>query len=327
MILLLVAAYAGGSAVVGPVLGWRERQPLIAYAIGTLVLMVGAAPFVLSLMWFAELVRQRRARGKDAPARDAWRAVRRRVTSPDRLLGIAAVFLALWLVMATAAAWRVSIPLLRPFAYDALLAEWSRRLHGGRFAWEWLQPVLGHPPITRAIGWLYGFVWGTAKIGVVLACAVAAPSHLRRRILVAYVLEYAALGSLVATLVSSAGPVYYGAVTGASLDPFAPLVAYLRSLDADGGFSVVLLQDRLWSEYATGQGFGITAFPSIHVSSATLLALAGQQLGRWWGVAGWTLCVFTLIGSVHLGWHYALDGYASIVGMVVIWWVAGRLVR
>jgi hypothetical protein len=33
----------------------------------------------------------------------------------------------------------------------------------------------------------------------------------------------------------------------------------------------------------------------------------------------------TIFGSVALGWHYAVDGYASIVGMAALWWVAERI--
>jgi hypothetical protein len=34
-----------------------------------------------------------------------------------------------------------------------------------------------------------------------------------------------------------------------------------------------------------------------------------------------------LVGSVHLGWHYALDGYASIVAVIVLWHAVGRGLR
>jgi hypothetical protein len=30
---------------------------------------------------------------------------------------------------------------------------------------------------------------------------------------------------------------------------------------------------------------------------------------------------------VHLGWHYAIDGYAGILGAWLLWWLCGRLVR
>jgi hypothetical protein len=34
-----------------------------------------------------------------------------------------------------------------------------------------------------------------------------------------------------------------------------------------------------------------------------------------------------LVGSVHLGWHYAIDGYAAIIGTWAIWWIVGRLLE
>jgi hypothetical protein len=34
--------------------------------------------------------------------------------------------------------------------------------------------------------------------------------------------------------------------------------------------------------------------------------------------------VLILIGSVHLGWHYAVDGYAAILGALAICWVVER---
>ena len=71
-------------------------------------------------------------------------------------------------------------------------------------------------------------------------------------------------------------------------------------------------------------GSGISAMPSMHVALATLFALVGWRTNRWVGIATTLFAVIIQIGSVHLGWHYAIDGYAGAVGMIVIWLLVGR---
>jgi hypothetical protein len=37
--------------------------------------------------------------------------------------------------------------------------------------------------------------------------------------------------------------------------------------------------------------------------------------------------IVIFIGSIHLGWHYAIDGYASALATAAIWIAVGRLLR
>ena len=73
-------------------------------------------------------------------------------------------------------------------------------------------------------------------------------------------------------------------------------------------------QDILWKDYASGAldvGNGISAMPSLHVGGATLCALLGCRTNKRLGIALSAYAVILMIGSVHLGWHYAIDGYVA----------------
>lgn len=83
-------------------------------------------------------------------------------------------------------------------------------------------------------------------------------------------------------------------------------------------------QQMLWDGY-TGKiaALGISAMPSMHNASAVLFALAFWPVSRTVGLLFAAYAVVILIGSVHLGWHYAVDGYAAVAITLAAWWIAG----
>jgi hypothetical protein len=90
-------------------------------------------------------------------------------------------------------------------------------------------------------------------------------------------------------------------------------------------------QERLLQAHATGAtlpyGGGISAMPSLHVAMAVLYAAVGWRVSRLAGILLSAYVLVVRVGAVHLGWHYAVDGYVSVALAVLIWNGAGWLLK
>jgi hypothetical protein len=254
-------------------------------------------------------------------------ALLQRFLTVERLCSVMPVLVLLPVVISTFTYFKFIIPYIRPFDLDPLFAEWDWTVHGGLHPWELLQPVLGHPYVSAVINFFYQ-LWLFVMWGVLLwqAFSLSRP-RLRIRYLVTFVLLWAFLGNLAATLLSSAGPVYYGRVTGLS-DPFVPLMEYLQNASAIAWLPALDVQEMLWQSYVSkglGFGSGISAMPSMHLATSFSFVLLGFSVNRRLGAVSSVFAALIFVGSIHLGWHYAIDGYVAIVGTWAIWWIVGRL--
>lgn len=219
------------------------------------------------------------------------------------------------------------LPDLNPYSWDQVFVEWDRFVHGGTLPWQWLQPTFGRPLITSIINFFY-HLWLFVMYGILYWQIFSLKKPvLRMRFFLSFILIWIILGTIGAISLSSAGPCYYGRITGQA-DPFKPLMDYLYAAQDFFPVRALHVQEMLWETYENkgiGFGSGITAMPSMHVSTTTLFALFGWHYNR---KLGWALTIFAaliLLGSVHLGWHYAIDGYIAILGTWLIWITAGKL--
>src|SRR5262249_55642756 len=130
------------------------------------------------------------------------------------------------------------------------------------------------------------------------------------------------------------GPCYYGLVVEGA-DPYAPLMSYLRGV-ADNlaalhlPFTALQLQDMLWQKWLSsdfGIGAGISAAPSMHIASSWLIARIAWASGGKMRIFGGLFLLVIFFGSVHLGWHYAIDGYLAMAGAWAIWRFTGWLLE
>ncbi len=219
---------------------------------------------------------------------------------------------------------KTSLPYAVPFWADPPLAALDRAMHFGVDPYVLTHALAAWIPPAAAMG-LYMGVWlvPAMYLPVILVLFDADRARVGRFLLL-YAVGWAVLGSVLALLGMSAGPIFYDRLLGG--DRFAGLE---EALVASGIMSSTVggVQDFLWSVYETGTqgvGSGISAFPSVHVGMACVVALYLYERARWLAPLAVAIVAAFQFLSVHLGWHYAVDGYASIAVIVATWAWARR---
>lgn len=240
---------------------------------------------------------------------------------PDRLKEAMIGFIATLALVSAYTMIKSTIPTIVPFWADEMLAVWDRSLHGGVDPWvlahglrEWVD--------TDGAAFTYSGLWGAFAFSFPVLLALSDQDHARKaRYLALYALSWVVLGNGVAVGFASVGPIYSDAVTGTNA--FAPMVASLADLTFPGT-SVERVQTGLWDAYVADNGAqlagaGISAFPSMHVAIAAVIGLYVAERNILFapiGAAYWAVILFL---SVYTGWHYAVDGYASSIGVVALY--------
>jgi hypothetical protein len=222
-----------------------------------------------------------------------------------------------------------NIPIAIPFALDKPLMELDRWIHFGHLPHEILAPVFNYPFVTFLVNVIYNLWFVVLTAYFFWQGFRKSDTALRQQYLIAYLLTWLVGTCILGTLLSSAGPCFYSFIV-AGPDPYAGLMTYLA--DANQLYSIwaVPTQETLWQSHLAGHGEieGVSAMPSMHVGTTILFILCAVQSGkRWltWFTIPFALSIF--IGSILLGWHYAVDGYAGALVAIACWKLSGWWVK
>jgi len=220
---------------------------------------------------------------------------------------------------------------LAGYSFDPLLVRVDRALFLGVDPWRVTHSVLASPTATLVIDRLYHGWFAPMVLGLIICAWMPAASYrLRTQYCLTYIGVWIVLGSMLAFAMPSAGPCFYAQLVDPA-SPYQPLMAQLHAqqLALGTNFESLVNQQMLFKVRNIDSlviGGGISALPSVHNGLAVLFALGAFQLNR---VAGWLFAAYALlirIGSIHIGWHYAVDGLVAAGMTVVMWKAAGRLV-
>jgi len=219
---------------------------------------------------------------------------------------------------------------LAGYGWDPMIAAADKALFFGHDPWRLTHAVFSSPQATIFIdgyyhGWFLPMTLGVA----VCAFMPSATFRLRAQYLLTYISVWIIVGSIFAYLMPSAGPCFYEALVGNSTT-FHDLVQSLHHVEATTGMSLTSIDNQeklltLRNSDTLIVGGGISAMPSVHNGLAVLFALGAFRLDRRAGYIAVAYAVMIWVGSIHLGWHYALDGLVSAAMTLVLWTICGRI--
>ena len=264
--------------------GYRYSPPLLFYllaASGMIVLsLAGLSFFYLAQMERAKVPEKRQALWSRLKSSDL----------PFVYWAVAAQFCVLaWL--------KAAMPFSVGFQADHLLADADAWIFGTD-PWrllQWLPPTL--------IDTAY-VTWAQSTVFLMAILPLLPRSERRDWAIISFFLMMAS-AALLQYALPSAGPIFYERLGFG--DRFA---------DLPSSPWAQVTSDYLWANYSDNGsriGAGISAFPSLHVAGAAWVAVVISSYVRKLAPVAWAYFALILMGSVYLGWHYALDGIAGLL--------------
>ena len=249
------------------------------------------------------------------------------VTDRERMAAGLPVFEALVIFMYVFTMVKSYITVLVPFSWDLAFDHWDLVLHFGYRPWELLQPVFGYWPVTFLVNLNYNLWFVVMNVFWAYYAFIVRPGEERTRFFMSFMMIWILGGGVLAIVFSSAGPCYFTRI-GLSPDPYLPLMEHLRHADQYMPIWALGAQDRLWELQAQGSAFGgISAMPSMHNATALLFVLTSRGLPKWVRRGLIVHAILIFLGSIHLAWHYAVDGYLAFILAYAVWRAMGPVAR
>lgn len=270
---------------------------------------------IAMLVWvFLEIAKLGRVLA-DRPLATVWRRLPKRL----ELLVLPCFVFPIFLAGFTTA--KTSIHFLVGFRWDRFWADADRALFRTD-PWQITHSLLGSFA-TDWWAWIYTFVWGGILAYTKSFVAIYGSRRFVATFYTAMLSTWIVGGWMMAYCFSAAGPVFAHLYDPGFQPRFEPL---RQSLD------LLLAQDnavRTTQAYLSGaveqltavRGGGISAMPSMHLGACTIYVCAAR--GTRWLVPAIAFWLVIFIGSVHFGYHYAIDGIAAAIIAALCWKVSG----
>lgn len=306
---------------------WTDFSEIFAFFVPAAATTFFFPPLML-LFWLL-------AAAKEAPRTRAWpmqtlkifEDKMARYWNDGRLHNALVTILALFPVTAFFCIGKSMIPLLTHYNFDPALAETDRLLHFGHYPHEYIVPLVERLNLAETLDNAY-LAWFMVIYMVTEFANWGDPDqHRRQRFLWSYCFCWVVIGNIAALLLASVGPIYLHDFYPDMTDPYTGLIAHLK---AQGDLKMFALADALLGMVHDSSPININAIsaaPSLHIAMCALTFLYFRSINKAACAFLFFFFLVMVVGSIYLGWHYAIDGYLGTLMAWGLWRLSNPLVR
>jgi hypothetical protein len=198
--------------------------------------------------------------------------------------------------------------LLLPFWADPYLANidaWILGRDGWQLFVNWNLDLMS---------WVYSPFWFFSVLFTFYWLLLKPPSKTKSAAIVSYFATWSLFGTIAQALFSSGGPIFYQRLGLGERFDAMPVPELERRI-----------ADYLWqnySQHSLAPGAGISAMPSLHIATMAWIVLSLAVYHSRLTAPAAALSLYIYVGSVALGWHYAIDGLVGAAGAVGCFFLA-----
>ncbi len=210
--------------------------------------------------------------------------------------------------------------------WDPVFAAIDKALHFGMYPHETIIPAANMIGAGRVLDAAYA-LWLLVMFFVTgYTMFVETDLYRRLRFLWTYLLSWILLGTIGATVFSSVGPLFYHDFYPGLPDVYASVTKNMDVMSSTGFLFAAKTRELLLGWAHNDRIFdpnALSAMPSMHLAVSWIMVMYARSLGRRPFMLALPFFVMMYLGSIYLGFHYAIDAYVSVVVTSLIWWIAG----